>query len=72
MINGHLRAGDLTVDLYADAFVVTNRCGDQRASLLGDFTTAQIATLLHIAPELISDHRDTPVDFPDLDKFPDV
>jgi len=71
-LNGYLRAGEITVDVYADAFVVTNLCGDQRASLLGEFTIAQVATLLHVAPKLISDHRDIPVDFPDLDKFPDV
>jgi hypothetical protein len=72
MLNGHLRAGDLTVDVYADAFVVTNRRGDQRGCLLDDFTIAQVAALLHIAPELINDHRDTPANFPDLDKYPDV
>ncbi|MFI1989716.1 hypothetical protein [Actinoplanes sp. NPDC020271] len=56
----------VTVTVYADAYVITDRAGDQRGCLLGDFTVAQVADLLHLAPELIRDQRDTDAGFPDV------
>jgi hypothetical protein len=61
-----IQDGTVIVTVYADAYVVTDRDDEQHGSLLGDFTVAQVADLLHIAPELIRDHRDTGAGFSDV------
>ena len=58
--------GTVIVTVYADAYVVTDREDEQRGCLLGDFSVAQVADLLHLAPELIRDQRDTGAGFSDV------
>jgi hypothetical protein len=48
-----IRDGAVFVTVYADAYMVTDRDDEQHGCLLGDFTVAQVAELLHLAPELI-------------------
>lgn len=58
--------GIVIVTVYADAYVVTDRDGEQHGCLLGDFTVAQVADLLHLTPALIRDQRDTRTGFSDV------
>lgn len=51
------------VTAYAGAYVVTDRDDERHGCLLGDFTVEQVADLLHLAPELIRDQRDTGAGF---------
>jgi hypothetical protein len=61
-----IQDGTVIVTVYADAYVVTDRDDGQHGCLLGDFTVAQVADLLHLAPELIRDQRDTGAGFSDV------
>src|SRR5690349_19497488 len=47
-----IQDGTVIVTMFADAFVITDRDGEQHGYLLGDFTVAQVADLLHLAPGL--------------------
>jgi hypothetical protein len=58
--------GAVIVTVYADAYMVTDRDCEQHGCLLGDFTVAQVAELLHLAPELIRDRRNTGAPFSDV------
>jgi hypothetical protein len=58
-----IRDGAVVVTVYADAYMVTDRDGEQHGCLLGDFTIAHVADLLHLAPELIRDRRDAGAPF---------
>lgn len=61
-----IQDGTVVVTVHADAYVITDRDNEQHGCLLGDFTVEQVADLLHLAPELIRDQRDTRAGFPDV------
>lgn len=61
-----IQDGTVRVTVYADAYMVTDRRGEQHGCLLGDFTVRQVADLLHLPPQLIRDQRDTGAPFSDI------